>query len=175
MRIRRTPAALFVMFFALSAAFLGRAGAETFSNPYPMQTSATIQVGINVADSTEMDRVLVAPGTYYENIDFQGQGHHHRHQLRRPRHHNHRWQFQGRPCRHLQDRRDLIQHAISASPIRHGGYFSGPAGSIYLLSSTPTILNNIITLKIANVAGIDSHYSAPLSFRTTPSQSDPGS
>lgn len=68
MRTRRTPTTLFVLSLALSAALLGRASAQTTIHVPADQP--TIQAGINAASNG--DTVLVAPGTYYENIDFKG-------------------------------------------------------------------------------------------------------
>lgn len=119
--------------------------AQTTINVGPGQTYTTIQSGINAAFTG--DTVLVAPGTYYENIDFMGKaitvtssggtavttidggG------------------VGSTVTMKTQEPRTAV---LSNFTITHGGFINSatatPSGSgITISNSAPTILNNIIT------------------------------
>jgi hypothetical protein len=135
--------------------------AQTTIHVGPGQAYTTIQSGIDAANTG--DTVLVAPGTYNENIDFLGKAI--------------TVTSSGGAASTTIDggsrgpavtfkTGESADAVISGFTIQHGGalgtYDSGlPAvGSIFLQSSSPTILNNIVTL--GNCWGIEADSSAPL-------------
>ena len=128
----------------------------------PNQIYATIQSGIDAASPG--DTVLVAPGTYGENIDFKGKAI--------------TVTSSGGASVTIIDggsngpavtfkSGEPASAVISGFTIQHGGQFGWISaistygiGNIYILNSTPTILNNTITL--GNCWGIEADWSAPL-------------
>ena len=125
----------------------------------PGQTYTTIQSGIDAAGTG--DTVLVAPGTYNENIDFKGKAI--------------TVTSSDGAAKTILDggskgpavsfiTNETSASIISGFTIQHGGNFIqyGPSyspalGSIYVITSSPTIADNIITL--SNCWGIVSDYS----------------
>ena len=145
-----------VLFFATATL------AQTTINVGPGQSYTTIQSAINAASSG--DEILVAPGTYKENIDFSGK--------------NITLISSGGAAATIIDGDGTapavqIKHGetsaavLAGFTIQHGGAFGWVTafstygiGNIYLQNSAPTIRNNIITR--GNCWGIESNASAPL-------------
>lgn len=136
-----------------------RSWAQTTINVGPNQPYTTIQSGINAAQNG--DTVLVAPGTYAENIDFKGKaitvtssggaavttidG------------------AQKAPAV-IFNKGESRTAVLSGFSIQHGGVLNLPystnSGGIYLQNSSPTIRNNVLTQN--NCWTIYSLESAPL-------------
>jgi hypothetical protein len=151
----------FIVFFSLWL-LATATQAQTTIPVGPSQTYTTIQSGINAANTG--DTVLVAPGTYYENIDFKGKAI--------------TVTSSGGAASTIIDGNsagpavtfksgETSASTISGFTIQHGGEFGWVSaysrygiGNVYINNSSPSILNNTITL--SNCWGIYSNYSAPL-------------
>ena len=148
---------------ARASALLVLTGASCLSaqitlNVGPGQTYTTIQSGINAANTG--DTVLVAPGTYYENIDFLGKAI--------------TVTSSGGAATTTIDggakgpavtfkTSETRSSVLSNFTIQHGGVFDYTLfvnGGIYLSNSAPSILNNTLTQN--NCWTIYSVQSAPL-------------
>ena len=139
-------------------------------NVGPGQTYTTIQAGIDAAANG--DTVLVAPGTYNENIDFMGKAI--------------TVTSSGGAAATIIDggsngpavtfkSGETAAAVISGFTIQHGGELGWVTtigdygiGNIYVLNSSPTILNNTITL--GNCWGIETSWSAATIENNTISQ-----
>jgi hypothetical protein len=150
--VPRSRSAFVCIFSLLATADLARAATI---NVGPGQPYPTIQSGINAANNG--DTVLVAPGTYNENINFNGKAI--------------TVTSSGGAAGTIIDGGSIAPavsfasgesstSVISGFTIQHGGSYTGTPGGVYSYNSTPTILNNTITL--SNCWGINSQYSAPL-------------
>jgi len=132
--------------------------AQTTIHVGPGQNYTTIQSGIDAANNG--DTVLVAPGTYYENINFNGKAI--------------TVTSSGGAASTIIDggqkapavlfnTSETRASILSGFTIQHGGVFDYTVfvnGGIYLGNSSPTILNNILTQN--NCWTIYSYWSAPL-------------
>lgn len=126
----------------------------------PGQQYATIQSAI--AAASDGDTVLVAPGTYYENIDFLGKAI--------------TVTSSAGPALTILDGNsngvpavtfktgEPLTAVLSSLTIRNGGGVALGAGSahggVYVFNSTPTILNNVITQNFC--FGVSNEEGAPL-------------
>lgn len=137
----RTPCSAYLKLLCLLL-FSFAAGAASAATIHVPGDQPTIQAGINAAANG--DTVLVAPGTYYENIDFKGKAitvtssGGDAQTIIDGGYKNPAVVFQSHETR---------SSILSGFTIQHGGVsnlFFGDAG-IYVTSSAPTIVNNIIT------------------------------
>ncbi|MGD0648392.1 MAG: Ig-like domain repeat protein [Acidobacteriaceae bacterium] len=154
--------------------------AQTTRNVGPGQTYTTIQSGIDAANPG--DTVLVAPGTYYENIDFKGKAI--------------TVTTSGGSAVTTIDgsglgpavsfvNQESRTAVLSNFTITHGGTLSNPGSTVYagpgilIADSAPTILNNIVTKNYCQ--NIQLSFAAPLlqnnvvSFSLNPAQCSVGS
>ncbi len=165
--LRRT---LRLIAISVLAVLVAPAHAATL-NVGPGQTYTTIQAGINAANNG--DTVLVAPGTYYENIDFKGKaitvsssggasttvidggG------------------TPGRATVSFQTG-ELRDSILSSFTIRNGGYATSASleeGGVFVLAASPSITNNIITGNVCE--GVYVQAGAPLVLNNEISHSSP--
>jgi parallel beta-helix repeat protein len=162
MRTRRPLAAFFVLTLAFFAIAAGASAAAQTTIHIPAD-QPTIQAGIDAAHNG--DTVLVSPGTYYENIDFKGKAI--------------TLTSSAGPAITTIDgggngpavtfkTSEPRSAVLSNLTIQHGGNFETfsrntvtfETGGIQIGTSTPTVLNNIITLN--NCWGIHSAGAGPL-------------
>ncbi|WP_313900644.1 Ig-like domain repeat protein [Edaphobacter flagellatus] len=133
---------------------IGYARATTIRVP---ADQPTIQAGIDVASNG--DTVLVAPGTYYENIDFKGKAI--------------TVTSSDGAAKTIIDgsnggsvvkftNKELRSSIISNFTLRNGSFSvgAGSTAGVLIGSSAPTVLNNIITSNVCS--GIDVEFAAPL-------------
>lgn len=142
----------------ISLCLIPAARAATINVP---ANQPTIQAGINAASNG--DTVLVAPGTYYENIDFKGKAI--------------TVTSSAGPATTILDgssngpavsfkSSEPRAAVLSNFTIQHGGNFDNLqlpmifSGGIYVYNASPTILNNVISLN--NCWGIQTSLAAPL-------------
>jgi MYXO-CTERM domain-containing protein len=130
--------------------------AQTTIHVGPGQAYTTIQSGVNAANNG--DTVLVAPGTYNENINFNGKAI--------------TVTSSGGPAvttisgpnetaAVILMNGETRSSVLSNFTITAGGqYYLNLMGGIYISASSPTILNNVITK--ATCYGISAMYSSPL-------------
>ncbi len=167
MRTRRA----FAAFSILTLAFLAIATSASASAQTTIHIPAdqpTIQAGIDAAHNG--DTVLVSPGTYYENIDFKGKAI--------------TVTSSGGSAVTTIDGQNITStvsfingegrsSVLSGFTVQHGQSFAispTEGGGIYIDSSAPTILNNIITNNVCS--GIYSSQGAPLVQGNTISYTD---
>ena len=134
--------------------------AQTTIHVGPGQTYTTIQSGIDAASNG--DTVLVAPGIYYENIDFKGKAITVTSSAGAASTIIDGGAAPGFAVVDFQSNENRTS-ILSNFTIRNGGpnTFNSPAGGgVYISGASPTILNNIITENQCN--GIDVAWGAAL-------------